>query len=71
MPPASLSTTAVIKPGPMTEKNTAMWYFSRFSMPSFLPQYRDDIVCGDHAHKLAVSVDYGQCQQHCTCRKCR
>ena len=26
--PASLSTTAVMKPGPITEKKTAMWYFS-------------------------------------------
>src|SRR5258705_7558494 len=29
MPPASLSTFAVIKPGPTTEKNSRIWVFQR------------------------------------------
>src|SRR5437867_3007300 len=69
MPPASLSTLAVMKPGPTTASTTMSRTFqalklrgmSLMSRPSALvPQHRDDVVGGDEAGDSSVLVDDGQ-----------
>ena len=64
MPPASLSTFAVMNPGPMTAKNSIIRFRQLFGIslmdvdqPAMMPQHRDHIIGGDDARNATVLVD--------------
>src|SRR5215217_4312357 len=67
MPPASLSTLAVMKPGPTTAKKMAArvrQFLSVVMRASVaVPQHRDHIVGGDDAGNPAVLVGDGEGEQ--------
>src|ERR1700704_2580947 len=69
MPPASLSTFAVMKPGPTTAKKSARRIFQCFNekrtvRPSAaLPQHRDHVIGRDDAGEPAVLVYDGEGDQ--------
>src|ERR1700690_3462624 len=67
MPPASLSTIAVMKPGPRMAKNTRSRARKRLSIvarsSSTPPQDGDNIVGRDDAGQLALVIDHGKRQQ--------
>src|ERR1017187_2027345 len=67
MPPASLSTFAVMMPGPTTARNTASRVFhpqTREASRSVIgPQQADHIVGRDDSRKAAVLVDDRQRQE--------
>src|SRR5215813_3989648 len=65
MPPASLSTLAVMNPGPTTARTRAIR--TRHSLSQVMgeasvvvPQHRDDVVGGDDSGEAAVLVDDGE-----------
>src|SRR6266480_945380 len=62
MPPASLSTFAVMKPGPTTANTSSSRALQLFAMslmapPLRVPQHRDHVVGGDDARETAMLVD--------------
>ena len=63
MPPASLSTFAVMKPGPMTASTRTIRAFQLLSRDFIgwalvrVPQHRDHVVCRDDAGQASVFVD--------------
>src|SRR6185436_4335554 len=63
MPPASLSTLAVMNPGPTTARNSAMRVRHCFSVvgTSAVPQHRNHVVGRDDPGEPAVLV--GDCQR--------
>src|SRR4051794_41985521 len=67
MPPASLSTLAVMKPGPTTAKNRTRLCRQLLRAVvmrlAFVPQHRDDVVGGDDARQPAMLVGDGERQQ--------
>src|SRR5215472_18781402 len=71
IPPASLSTMAVMKPGPRTPRNVMIGYRSRFHIPrrvslcvhSFAPEHGNNVVRRDYANELALIVHDRQRQQ--------
>src|SRR3954451_7307766 len=68
MPPASLSTLAVMKPGPTTAKNRTRLCRQLLRAVvvmrlAFVPQHRDDVVGGDDAGQPAVLIGDGERQQ--------
>src|SRR5579862_7068068 len=76
MPPESLSTTAVMKPGPRTARNIRMCRLRRASssimggsrLPSLrrgslVPQNGDHVVSGDHARQGSIFGENRQCKQ--------
>src|ERR1051326_2525112 len=61
MPPASLSTLAVMKPGPTTDstraRRTRQLLSDLMGGSVAVPQHRDHVVGGDDARDAAVLVD--------------
>src|SRR3954451_19577625 len=68
MPPASLSTLAVMKPGSTTAKNRTRLCRQLLRAVvvmrlAFVPQHRDDVVGGNEPRQPAVLVGDGERQQ--------
>src|SRR4249919_791719 len=68
MPPASLSTLAVMNPGPMTANSSTIRDFQLLSEKvigigagsALMPQHRDHVVGGDDAGQAFMFVDHGE-----------
>src|SRR5215831_1824756 len=64
MPPASLSTFAVTKPGPTTARKRTRRLRHRLSENGIahlaVPQHRDHVVGGDDADESSVGIDDGK-----------
>src|SRR3569833_1729348 len=65
MPPESLSTMAVMKPGPRTARKTRKCRRHRLRNPAILslPQNRYDVVGSDYARERAVFLQHRQGKQ--------